>query len=80
MLYAAAGELVNDGPNDVIQAEDVERDPIEYYIPENSLGSDTFRVETMLVDNNTGVYIAQLYFKDGVMLDREVCVYIILAI
>ena len=64
---------MNDGPSDVIQAEDVDGDPIEYYIPDNSLGSDMFSVRTMIVNNITGVYVAELYFKEGVMLDREVC-------
>lgn len=71
LLCTAAGGVVNDGAGDVIRAVDVEGDPIEYYIPANSLGSDKFRVETL---NSSGDYLALLYFKDNVILDREVCI------
>ena len=54
---------------DEIEAEDIENDPIEYYILATGLGSDTFTVET---SNSTGQYRAILYFQPGVILDREV--------
>lgn len=54
----------------MIEAEDIEDDPIEYYIPVAGLGVDTFTVNT---SNSTGQYRAILYFRPDVILDREVC-------
>ena len=69
MNLTAAGNPVNDGVGDEIEAEDIENDPIEYYILSTGLGADTFTVET---SNSTGQYRAILYIKPDVILDREV--------
>ena len=71
MLFAASGNPVNGGVGEEIIAEDIENDPIEYYIPAGGLGSTTFTVNTV---NISGQYRALLYFQSDVVLDREVCV------
>ena len=69
-FYSLIADLSINSDNP-LQATDDENDTIEYYIPNGGLGSLSFDIVTVN-ESNLG-YFGYLYFKSGVVLDREVC-------